>query len=193
MSIDPRERTKQSLGDDLDRRRIITRSIWFTVPGTYAVIGAAYAIIPPLPGLEEASQRLLLTVRWLLVAFIPYAAVCLTILYLRYAEGAHNPLASVESERLKIHCRAMQNTLEQLVWFALCIVPLASYLSSAQARLVPILCVFFAIARFVYWWGYFRNGTLGRSPGVQLTFALNIPLLVMALGRFIRDLASSLT
>ena len=105
----------------------------------------------------------------------------------------HNPLAGGESERLKIHCRAMQNTHEQLVWFAFCIVPLASYLSPAQARLVPILCVFFAIARFVYWWGYFRNGTLGRSPGVQLTFALNIPLLVMALGRFIRDLASSLT
>ncbi len=172
------------------RRRFIARSIWFTLPGAYALMGAAYALVPPLPGVDEVSQRLLLAVRWLLVAVIPYAAVCLAILYLRYAEGAHNPLVSRESERLRIHCRVMQNTLEQLVWFALCIVPLATYLSPAQARLIPILCVFFAVARFVYWWGYFRDGTLGRAIGVQLTFALNIPLLIHALAFFARGLIS---
>jgi uncharacterized membrane protein YecN with MAPEG domain len=125
-------------------------------------------------------------VRWLLVAIIPYAAVCLVILYTRYAEGAHNPLAGGESERLKTHCRVMQNTLEQLVWFALCIVPLATYLSPTQVRLVPILCVAFAVARSIYWWGYLRDGTLRRAPGVQMTFSLNIPLLAVALVLFAR-------
>lgn len=163
------------------RQRLLARSIWFTVPGTHAVIAAAYAIAPPLPGLGEATDRLLLTFRWLVIAIIPYAAACIAILYLRFAEGAHNPLVAEESERLKIHCRVMQNTLEQLVWFALCLVPLATYLSSNQMRIVPILCVFFAFARFVYWWGYLRNGTLGRAPGVQLTFSLNIPLLAVVL------------
>ena len=190
MSTDPLERAEHPVDGESARRRFIARSIWFTVPGTYALIGAAYAIAPPLPGLGEANQRLLLAVRWLLVAVTPYAAVCLAILYMRYVEGAHNPLINVESERLKTHCRVMQNTLEQLVWFALCIVPLATYLSPSQARLVPILCFFFAVARFVYWWGYLRNGTLGRSPGVQLTFSLNIPLLVLTLVLFVRSLAS---
>jgi len=82
----------------------------------------------------------------------------------------------------------MQNTLEQLLWFALCILPLATYLSPPQARLIPILCVFFAFARLVYWWGYLRRGTLGRAPGVQLTFLLNIPLLALALVQFARNL-----
>ena len=190
MSADPPERAEDPAEYESARRRFIARSIWFTIPGTYALIGAAYAIVPPLPGLGEASQRLVLAVQWLLVAIIPYAAVCLAILYMRYAEGAHNPLIGRESEGLKIHCRVMQNTLEQLVWFALCIVPLATYLSPAQARLIPILCVFFAVARFVYWWGYFRNGTLGRALGVQLTFSLNIPLLLHALVFFARDLVS---
>jgi uncharacterized membrane protein YecN with MAPEG domain len=82
----------------------------------------------------------------------------------------------------------MQNTLEQLVWFALCLMAVATYLTPGQARFVPIACVFFALARFVYWWGYLRNGTLGRAPGVQLTFSLNVTLLVLALMLFARDL-----
>ena len=176
--------------DKTTRRHRIGGSLWFTVPGTYGVLAAAYAMVPPLPGLTEPNERLLLALRWLLVAFVPYAAVCLTILYQRYAEGAHNALLGAESERLKVHCRVMQNTLEQLVWFALCVLPLASLLSPGEARLIPILCVFFALARFVCWWGYLRAGTLGRAPGVQLTFLLNIPLLALVLVRFARSLLS---
>jgi uncharacterized membrane protein YecN with MAPEG domain len=190
MSVDPAERAGHPMGDASARRRFLARSTWFTVPGTFAVLGIAYALVPPLPGLGEASERALLAVRWLLVALAPYAAVCLTILRLRFSEGAHNPLVGGESERLRIHGRVMQNTLEQLVWFALCVVPLATFLSPTQARLVPILCLFFAFARFVYWWGYLRRGTLGRAPGVQLTFSLNIAVLVMALVLFARSLAS---
>ena len=112
----------------------------------------------------------MLAVRWLLVAMVPYAAVCIAILSARFFEGAHNPLVGGESERLKIHCRVMQNTLEQLVWFAICILSLATYLTPAQARLIPIACTFFAVARFVYWWGYLRSGTLGRAPGFSSLF-----------------------
>jgi len=111
-------------------------------------------------------------------------------LYQRYAEGAHNPFVGGESERLQVHCRVMQNTLEQLLWFALCILPLATYLSPNQARLIPILCVFFAFARLVYWWGYLRRETLGRAPGVQFTFLLNIPLFALVWVQFARKLVS---
>ena len=173
------------------RQRFMARSIWFTVPGTYLVLAAAYAVVPPLEGMQEPGARLVLAARWLLVAMIPYAAVCVTILSARFFEGAHNPLLGGESERLKIHCRVLQNTLEQLVWLALCLLSLATLLAPAQARLIPISCTFFAAARFIYWWGYLRSGTLGRSPGVQLTFSLNIYLLVLALVLFARQLAGS--
>jgi len=125
--------------------------------------------------------RLTLATCWLVVAMIPYAAVCLAILGVRFFEGSHDPTRGGESERLKIHCRVMQNTLEQLVWFAFCIFAIAPKLAPAEAHLIPIVCVFFLLARLVYWWGYFRVGTLGRSPGVQLTFTLNIHLLFLAL------------
>ena len=187
MNASPRESAEQLGGDRSARQRLIRSSLWLTVPGAYAVVGAAYALVPPIAGMAEPADRLILAARWLLVAFIPYAAVCLTILYQRYAEGAHNPLLGGESEGLKIHCRVMQNTLEQLLWFVLCLLPLSTLLSPSQARLIPIVCVFFAVARLVYWWGYFRRGTLGRSPGVQLTFLLNIPLFVVTLSLFARS------
>jgi uncharacterized membrane protein YecN with MAPEG domain len=187
MSASPLESAEPPGGGKTERQRLIRKSLWFTVPGSYAVVGATYAIVPPFAGLTEPSQRIVLAAQWLLVALIPYAAVCLTILYQRYAEGAHNPLLGGESERLKVHCRVMQNTLEQLLWFALCLLALSTYLSPSQARLIPILCVFFALARFVYWRGYLREGTLGRAPGVQLTFSINIPLFVLALALFARS------
>ncbi len=180
--------SKAALTDTVAGQRVIHGSLWLTIPGTYALLGAAYMALPPLTAMTETGERLVLAARWLLVAFIPYAAVCLTILYQRYAEGAHNPLLNGESESLKVHCRVMQNTLEQLLWFALCILPLATFLSPSQVRLVPIACVFFALARFVYWWGYFRRGTLGRAPGVQLTFSLNVLILAMASALFMRNL-----
>src|SRR5436190_15239541 len=96
-----------SVGDKGSRQRFLARSIWFTVPGTYVVLGAAYAVLPPLVGLEETSARLVLAVRWLLVAMIPYAAVCIVITSARFFEGAHNPLLGEESERLKVQCRVM--------------------------------------------------------------------------------------
>lgn len=175
------------LRDSAARRRLIARSVWVTVPATLAAIGAAYALTPEPAGLAaDAGSRLAFTFRWLFVAFLPYAAVCLHILYARFAEGSHNPLLGTESERLQIHCRVMQNTLEQLAWFALCIVALATFLATAQMRLVPIACVVFAASRAVYWWGYLRADTLGRAPGVQMTFTLNLFLLGLVLWHFAR-------
>ncbi len=188
MHDQPAQTTVPTTGNKAARQRFIASSIWFTVPGTYLAIWAAYTLLLPLPGMEEPVARLLLAVRWLLVAMLPYAAVCMVIATIRFFEGAHNPLARTESESLAIHCRVMQNTLEQLLWFAICLLVLATYLAPEQARVVPILCTFFALARSIYWWGYFRRGTLGRAPGVQLTLALNIALLGHVLLLFCRQL-----
>lgn len=174
--------------DKPTRQRLIARSIWVTVPGTLAVVAIASLLIPPMSGLDEPVARLGLATRWLAVAMLPYVAVGLAIATIRFFEGAHDPMRDQESDRLKIHCRVMQNTLEQFVWFAVCLLALAPMLAPDEAHLVPIACVVFLFARLVYWWGYLRLGTLGRAPGVQITFTLNILLLIRALASLVRTL-----
>ena len=97
MSADP-------LGEKEARKQFIARSIWLTVPGTPLLIAAIYALMPPLGGVETLVDRLALTLRWIFVAMLPYAAVCLVILARRFFEGAHNPLLGGESgEQEKRH------------------------------------------------------------------------------------------
>ena len=176
------------VGDKAARKRFLSRTLWLTVPATPLVVGALYHLVPPLGGVQMLAERLALTMRWLFVAMLPYAAVCLTILVRRFFEGAHNPLAGAESETLRIHGRVLGNTLEQLIWLAFCLLALATLLEPAQMRLIPIACVFFVFARLAYWWGYLRAGTLGRAPGVQLTFSLNVSLLLLVAWLFARSL-----
>jgi uncharacterized membrane protein YecN with MAPEG domain len=176
------------VGDRAARQRFIARSIWLTVPGTPLVVWLLYQWLPPPGGMETLAERLALALRWLFVAMLPYAAVCLTIVSRRFFEGAHNPLAGGESETLRIHGRVMDNTLEQFIWLAVCVMALATMLDAAQMRLVPIVCGFFVFARLVFWWGYLRAGTLGRAPGVQTTLALNVPLLVLVATLLVRSL-----
>jgi uncharacterized membrane protein YecN with MAPEG domain len=168
------------------RQRVIARSMAFTVPAGAAVLALAYAYAPPPAGLDGMAERLAFTLRWLFVAFLPYAAVCLVILYRRFAEGSHNPLRHPATRTLEVHCRVMQNTLEQLVWLAFCLLPLATWLAPPQLRIVPVACVFFCAARLVFWAGYFRADSLGRAPGVQLTFTLNVALLAANLVALVR-------
>ena len=46
--------------DKLARQRFMGRTVWFTVPGTFLLLWAAYAIVPPLQGMGETSARLVL-------------------------------------------------------------------------------------------------------------------------------------
>lgn len=45
------------VADKAARQRYLGSSIWFTVPGTYLVLWATYAILPPLQGQEEAGAE----------------------------------------------------------------------------------------------------------------------------------------
>jgi len=173
--------------DKAERKQIILRPAWITVPGTLAVIWLAYSLAPALSGVDDPAARLALAARWLVVAMLPYVVVCLVIAGIRFFEGSHDPMRGEESHRLQVHRLAMQNTLEQFVWFSICLLAVAPMLTPAEARLVPIVCVVFLVARFAYWRGYFRLGSLGRSPGVQITFTVNLFLLTLALMLFFRS------
>ena len=181
------EMAGHSVGDREDRKRFLLSTTVLTVPGTLAAVVVPWWLgWPEVEGVfanEEAAttaERLRFAFTWSFVGFVPYALICLRILQTRLTQGAHNPLEGAEDTALKIHCRAMQNTLEQLIWFVLCIVPVTLCLPYDGLHLVPLVTLGFVFARLAYWWGYFQNGTLGRRYGVQMTFTLNIGLLLLA-------------
>jgi uncharacterized membrane protein YecN with MAPEG domain len=162
------------VGAKSQRQRYILGSAPYVCLGTIALIGGATWLLPQA---DAPIAPFSLAAEWSFVAMLPYVAVCLVILANRLTEGSHNPTVGAETASLKIHCRVMQNTLEQLVWFVLCVFPLSTRLLPEEAHFVPIVALYFVAARLVYWRGYFLNGTLGRRYGVQMTFALNIGLL----------------
>lgn len=163
------------------RVRYIARTAVPTVLATYAAVAGLYVWVVPAPdGMAQLAARIALALRCSAVAVLPYFAVCLVVLVRRLAEGSHDPLAGAESRILQVERRVMQNTLEQLVAFVPAILALATMLAPAQMRLLPIVTGAFVAARLLYWWGYHRSGTLGRAPGVQMTFALTVPLVLGA-------------
>jgi len=162
------------------RSRFILSSTLWTVPGTLALVGVPFALgWPAIEVAAEPGARLAFALPWCFVALLPYALVCVTIATLRLSGPAHDPLAGREDEALQIHCRVMQNTLEQLVWFVLCLLPLSVTLPGGALPLLPLASGTFVLGRLAYWWGYFRDGTLGRRFGIQVNFTLNGSLLVL--------------
>jgi uncharacterized MAPEG superfamily protein len=169
------------INDLAARQRYIARSGWLAIPGTAAATAIGYVLLPAPEGMDTSVARVMLALRWLPVAILPYVATCVYIMRARFHEGPHDPLDGTETQRLRIHCRAMQNTLEQLLWFTVPLLAVAAQIDPRMVKIVPIACVLFAVARFVYWRGYLRKGTLGRAPGVQMTMSINVPLLLGAL------------
>jgi hypothetical protein len=66
------------------------------------------------------------------------------------------------------------------------VLALATTLPREHLQLLPIATGMFVVARFVYWRGYHRGGSLGRAPGVQLTLFTTLPLLILAVVMVLR-------
>lgn len=150
-------------------------------PGTLALIGIAYALIPKLPGMNTAFDRLLLALRCDIIAALPLAAGIGVIGSGRFRSEAINPLAGKDSQTLQVHIRYLQNTLEQLMLFVLGLTALSTFLDASTARLLPILTGAFILARIVFWAGYLR-APLARGLGMAATFAVTVPMLLLSAG-----------
>lgn len=162
------------------RQLRIAGSGWWTGTIVMVVVPLLHVYVVAAPAAVTMADRLALAVRCAAIAALPYMAVCSKIMLTRFIEGAHDPLSHAESATLKVDCRVMQNHLEQVVAFALAVAAIATLLPADHLQLLPITTVVFVVGRFIYWWGYHRQGTLGRAPGVQLTFGVTIPLTLLA-------------
>jgi hypothetical protein len=146
-------------------------------------------LLPPLTGMDELSARMLVALKCTAIA----ALFCLfggveAVAHERLQSAAFDPLAGVQSRRLQVNQRYLQNTLEQLVVFTAGLFGLAYYCEGGDAMraVVATLAVWIA-ARLAFWAGYHRSAALRGLGAPGMLLALLVLLYVAA--RVGRDVA----
>ena len=139
------------------------------VPLNIALFGALYFVwLPEFSGTDSAIGRVVLTLKCL---GLPGATMLFGLWAVALGRGiskAIDPLAGAESKTLLIHIRYLQNTLEQLVLFAVAAISLSPFLSPATIKIVPAAAVLFFVNRLVFWAGYLKDPML-RGAGLSGT------------------------
>jgi hypothetical protein len=79
----------------------------------------------------------------------------------RLVTPAIDPLAGVETKRMRVNHRYLSNTVEQFIAFAVGLTALSAY---ASPRLLIIVTIVWIVARWAFWIGYHR-GPLLRAVG----------------------------
>jgi MAPEG family len=94
----------------------------------------------------------------------------------RLFTAAIDPLAGVETHRMRVNFRYLSNTLEQYVVFAAGLLALSMY---ASGRLLVIATIVWVLARWAFWIGYHKSALM-RGIGAPGMLQSMIVLLYVA-------------
>jgi hypothetical protein len=109
------------------------------------------------------------------------AAAIEAVAHERLQSPAFDPLAGYENRRLRVNERYLQNTLEQLVVFAVGLFGVAAYSADGAAmRVVPATATVWVLARFAFWIGYHRSAALRALGAPSMMIGLIMLLYVVA-------------
>ena len=147
-------------------RRTLAVAIAATLPFAIALWLALRLMLPSIPGMEEPAARLAVALGCVglavLLAFLPGIEA---VAHERLFSLAVDPLAGHETRRLRVNLRYLQNTLEQLVVFAVGLLMLAWYCEDGGAmRAVIATTIVWIAGRWAFWVGYHRS-SLHRAWG----------------------------
>jgi hypothetical protein len=140
-------------------------------------------LVPPLTGMDTLGDRMLFTLKCCCLAVL----FCLVtgveaVAHERLSSPAFDPLAGFATRRLRVNQRYLQNTLEQIVVFAVGLFGLAAYSPDGSAmRTVLATTTVWVLARFAFWIGYHRSAAMRGlgAPGM----ALSLLVLLYVAGR----------
>lgn len=158
-------------------------------PTTVAVWLAVYYLSPPLAGMAGPVARLFFAINCCCVAVLfCFVTAIEAISHERLHSAAIDPLSGVESHRMRVNHRYLQQTLEQLLLFVPGLLALALYSASAGAmRAVVASTVVWIVSRAIYWIAY-HQGSQYRSAGLT-GMVQSILILLYVSARFGYDVA----
>lgn len=147
--------------------------------------------LPPLTGMEDVGARMIVALKCLAVATLfGLVAGVEAVAHERLQSAAFDPLAGHQTKRLQVNLRYLQNTLEQIVVFAVGLFGLAIYLTDGGAmRALPAVTAIWVLNRYAFWIGYHRS-TAMRGLGAP-SMAVSLIMLLYVVARIGNDLAGS--
>ena len=146
-------------------------------------------LLPPLEGMGDLGARMLVALKCLAIATL----FCLvtgveSVAHERLQSAAFDPLAGHETKRLRVNLRYLQNTLEQIVVFAVGLFGLAAYMTNGAAmRAVLAVTIIWILNRFAFWIRYHRSAAM-RGLGAP-SVAVSLIVLLYVTVRIGHDLA----
>jgi hypothetical protein len=148
-------------------------------------------LLPPITGMDSIAARMVLGLKCVAVAtlfcFLPGIEA---VAHERLQSDAFDPLGGHETKRLRVNLRYLQNTLEQLIVFAVGLFGLAAYLTRGESlRALPALTIIWILNRFAFWIGYHRSAAM-RGLGAP-SMALGLIVLLYVVARVGNDIAGT--
>jgi hypothetical protein len=177
---DWQEKRKSGMGA-IAASMVVSLVLWF----------ALYRFLPPLEGMDDLGARMLVALKCLVFATLfTLVAGVEAIAHERLQSTAFDPLAGHETRRLRVNLRFLQNTLEQIVIFAVGLFGLAAYMTSGEAmRAVVATTVVWVLNRYAFWIGYHRSAAM-RGLGAP-SMAIGLVVLLYVVARIGGDLAGT--
>ncbi|HET7576541.1 MAG TPA: MAPEG family protein [Sphingomicrobium sp.] len=164
------------------QRRAGISAIAFAMIVSIALWLALYWLLPPLDGMEDLGARMLVALKCVAVATLfCFVAGVEAVAHERLQSDAFDPLAGHQSKRLRVNLRYLQNTLEQLIVFAVGLFGLAAYLTTGEAmRAVIATTTVWILSRFAFWIGYHRSAAMRGLGAPGMAIAMIVLIYVVA-------------
>ena len=163
-----KEQKKQRQDQTTVRNNIFIASIVM-----FCYVAAAVYFPFPKFRLPTLLDRVVFTLRCLMISLLAIFAGVIAVGNTRYLTAAINPLdpsGKKYTEQLKNY---LQNTVEQFLLHSFSLLTLSTYLSEEKMYWIPIMVVLFTIARAVFFVGYYID-PLKRGVGFAMTWFPNI-------------------
>ncbi|KAL4234045.1 hypothetical protein ACF0H5_005699 [Mactra antiquata] len=136
---------------------------------TFTLLPTCMYFMPVLgKPLTSAFDRVVFTLRYECFSTLAFFAAIMHVANGRFSSAAIDPMAGSE-KLLEFRVRFLQNTFEQFIIGFVGRIILATYLKDAVEKVIPVLVVYFVIARVIFYYGYKRN-PLHRAVGMSMTF-----------------------
>ena len=126
----------------------------------------------PKPHLPTLLDRVVFTLRWLIVSLLSIMVGIILVGNVRFATAAIDPLDKSGKKYVEMRSKFLQNTVEQFLLHSFGLIVLSTYLSEENMHWVPLLVVLFVISRALFFVGYSMH-PLKRGVGFSMTFLSN--------------------